>query len=101
MQTPAIRDRGVGPSTGMRRAASAAVFPHRIAKGATDVAAAYDDDEDDPEAEDEHDDWKRWEVTVDLRPTKFLNWRSIGGNVYAKRDDRTTAHGQGFRVHSG
>ena len=97
----------------MRRSSSAAGAPHRIARGATDVAAAYDDDEDDPEDddkdgseddgndEDEDDSGERWEVTVDLRPTKFLNWRPIGGNVYAKRDDRTTAHRQGFRVYSG
>jgi hypothetical protein len=92
----------------MRRAASAAGPPHRSALGATDIAAAYDDDEDEDEDEgnededkgNEDDGGERWEVTVDLRPTKFLNWRPIGGNVYAKRDDRTTAHRQGFRVHS-
>jgi hypothetical protein len=72
--------------------------PHRIARGATDVAAAYDDDKDDPE--DEDGGGERWEVTVDLRPTKFLHWLPIGGNVYGKRDDRATAHRQGFRVHS-
>jgi hypothetical protein len=93
----------------MRSSASAAGPPHRIGRGETGVATAYDDDEDEDgdESEDEGDDedegdgGERWEVTVDLPPTKFLNWRPIGGNVYAKRDDRTTAHRQGFRVHSG
>lgn len=54
--------------------------------------ASEDDSEDEGDDEDQDDGGERWEVAVDLRATKFLHWRPIGGNVYAERDDRTTAH---------